>query len=83
MASLALLALSSMQLEEISVRANLALTQKKFLNEALPLDVEEKAESEEEYATLCAQVVSSKLGSRQLLNQVNTTSDYVSSFSFC
>jgi hypothetical protein len=63
MSSPASLALASMQLEEISVRANLALTQKKFLNEALPLDVEEKAESEEEYAALCAQVVSFK-GSR-------------------
>lgn len=44
-------------LEEISVRANLALTQKKIINEIFPVNADEKDILDEEYDSLCAQVV--------------------------
>ena len=45
-------------LEEISVRADLALTQKKIMNEIVPVSPDEKDILDEEYDNLCAQVVS-------------------------
>ena len=49
-------AISSSALEELSVRSNIVLSQKKFVGE-LELDSEEL---ETEYIVLCAQVVSMK-----------------------
>jgi hypothetical protein len=44
-------------LEENSVWANLALTQKKIVNEIFPVNADEKDILDEEYDSLCAQVV--------------------------
>ena len=52
----------SSALEELSVRSNIALSQKKFLRE-LDCDSEDL---EAEYVALCAQVVSQKHGENQL-----------------
>jgi len=49
--------LHSSTLEEVSVRANLALTQKKFVNEITAVDPTEKEELDSDYDGLCAQVV--------------------------
>jgi chromosome transmission fidelity protein 4 len=46
----------SSALEEISVRANLALSQKKFVNEIVAVDDPDKEELDAEYDGLCAQV---------------------------
>ena len=51
------ISLVSSALEEVSVRANLALAQKKFVNEVTAVDVAEKEELDAEYGSLCAQVV--------------------------
>ncbi len=51
----------SSALEELSVRSNIALSQKKFLRE-LDCDSEDL---EAEYVALCAQVVSQKRGESQ------------------
>lgn len=47
----------SSALEELSVRSNLALTQKKFFNEVIAVDATDKEELDAEYDSLCAQVV--------------------------
>jgi hypothetical protein len=44
-------------LEEISVRANLSLTQKKIINEIFLVNADEKDILDQEYDSLCAQVV--------------------------
>jgi hypothetical protein len=51
----------SASLEEISVRADLALAQKKIINEIVPVNPDEKDILDEEYDNLCAQVVRIRL----------------------
>ena len=46
---------NSSVLEELSVRSNLALQQKKFVND---MGMEDSEDFEQEYLTLCAQLVS-------------------------
>lgn len=51
----------SSTLEEVSVRANLVLPQKKFVNEIAAVDDADREELDAEYDSLCAQVVRGRM----------------------
>ena len=50
----------SVALEELSVRAGIALNQKRVVNDLLLVNASEKEDFEDEYQAMCAQVVSAQ-----------------------